>query len=203
MLPWTPEGYRKTLLFIPLECRRPEWPDLWVVPGTEHLGLPWLSPPLLEFFETVWFSWISSIDIGRDDCPRWVWSFFCGVFAACFWRLFVLATFGWVFLPLLLRLCIYLSNQLPLWLCSSVGCNFCWSWLGSPINSCRSEVFCAPGNIPCDSEVVQMLFIYADILWALRFMFQRETEDILRVAIACLASCLFWEIRVEILFHRT
>lgn len=50
------------------------------------------------------------------------------------------------------------------------------------------------GNIACDSELVQMLFIYADILWVLRFMLQCETKDILRVGIACLVSCLFWEI---------
>lgn len=91
-------------------------------------------------------------------------------------------------------------NQIPVLLGFSVGCNFCWSWLGSPINSCRSGVFCVLGNIACDSELVQMLFIYADILWVLRFMLQCETEDILRVVIACLVSCLFWEILFLILF---
>lgn len=81
---------------------------------------------------------------------------------------------------------------------------FSWrSWSGSPLSSCRSEVLCRLGNIACDSELVQMLLIDAEILWALRFMSQCGTEDILRVGIARPASCLFWEIRLGILPRRT
>lgn len=160
------------------------------LPDTEHLSLSWLSPPLLQFFETVLFSLIFFFFCWRWQGQLTLWGVCC-----LFLKAFCTWTFWEVFLLLLLRLCTCLLNQIPVLLCSGVGCNFCWSWLGSPINSCRSEVFCVLGNIACDSEVVQMLFIYADILWVLRFMFQCETEDILRVVIACLASCLFWEIR--------
>lgn len=194
MLTWTPEEYGKCLLFIRLKFESPDWPDLRVAPfpSPRHraLSLSWLSPPLLQFFETVWFSLIFFFFCWQWQAQLTLWGFCC-----LFLKAFCTWTFWEVFLLLLLRLCTCLLNQIPVLLCSGVGCNFCWSWLGSPINSCRSEVFCVLGNIACDSEVVQMLFIYADILWVLRFMFQCETEDILRVVIACLASCLFWEIR--------
>lgn len=74
-----------------------------------------------------------------------------------------------------------------------VSCNFCWSWLGSSINSCRSHVFVLSeqDNIACDSEVVQLLFIYADILWVFKFISQCETEDILWIMIACLSVACF------------
>lgn len=154
-----------------------------------HHGLSRLSPPLPEFFETAWFSLISLADGARDQGGySSFWGFYW--FLDYFWRFFCLCCSGCV-------------KPDPVFLRWGAGCDSHWSWSGSPLSSCRSEVLCRLGNIACASEVVQMLLIYADILWALRFMSHCGAEDILRAVIACPASCLFWEIRLGILFRRT
>lgn len=115
---------------------------------------------VIEFLEVVWFS---SADGGRYNDTRHALSSvgfyllhgFVGFFTWSFWKFSALA-------PLL--------KQIPILLGCSTSCDCCWLWLGSPINSCRSGVLCVLGNIACDSELVQMLFIYSDILWVLRFM---------------------------------
>lgn len=178
------------------EIRSPDWPVPRVAPVlSPRLGIVTLSIPSKQSH----FLWFLPLVVAGSTHQAHQWGFSCWLLKAfytwTFWEGFLLL--------LLLRPRASLLNHIPVSLRPGVGCNFCRSWSGSPINSCRSGVFCAPGDVACDSEVVQMLFTYADILWVLRFMFQRETEDILRVAMPRLASCLLWEIRFKILFHRT